>query len=160
MNNMAAKKTLPFEIYSTNNLTSTFSDTEIDLRAYMDLADNQVFAIEDVWVGVDTTETTALASLGYRAQLTDLQQSDMVSHSEPTSIAMSVFDGSVGYNFEHSALEDAPQPRYNVSGKLYLGGERIGSNNVAIVTRITGQIVTLSTKDYAQLVLTTNKLTA
>jgi len=157
---MAAKKTLPFEIYSTNELTASYSDTAIDLRVYMDLADNQVFAIEDVFIGVDTTEMTALASLGYRAQLCDLQQGNMVSHSEPTSIAMSVFDGAAGYAFEHSALDDAPQPRYNVTGKLFLGGIRVGSNNVSLVTRITGQIVTLSTKDFAQLVLTTNKLTA
>lgn len=157
---MAAKaKTRPFEIYATDSASASYNTIEIDLGEYMDLADNQVFAVEDVWIGVDTVETQALTNLAFRAQLTDTDPADFVSHSEPTSIGMVTFDGSTGAMFSHSALEDSPEPRYNVTGKLYLASQRFGSNSASIITRITGKIVTMGVKEYAQLVLETNRLT-
>lgn len=157
---MAAAKTRPFEIYATKEAASGYGTTEIDLGEYTDLGDNQVFAIEDVWIGVDVTETTQANALSYRAQVTDTAPGAFVSHSEPTSIALSIFDGTSGVLFEHSALDNSPEPRYIVTGKLYLNAQRFGANSVSLVTRITGKIVTLGVKDYAQLVLETNRMTA
>lgn len=164
---MSKKKTSTF--YLTERLTMTADDTAvtgtIDLGAYVDVADRQAIAIEEVdFIFQGTTAAEELtASVGQDStvfiQLSDLNRGGTIQFADDRALVAS---GTMMIDFSNNAVTNASDMypdiygardgvRLVVNDQLYLTGlttEVASSKAVNCTVRIKAHVCSLTAKDW------------
>jgi len=152
---MASAKTRDFEVFETIVDNAAGNVQTIDLNTFVDVAEMEAFRIEQVHIGIDTTETTPATSI-FMAQLAleDLSVA-FISHASFDSLYLTFSDATTGFVEESLSLGDVKQIRYVPGGQLQVRADRTsGTSDVNLYIRITGKISKLSASDYMSLALT------
>lgn len=152
---MASAKTRDFEVFETIVANAAGNVQTIDLNTFVNVAEMEAFGIEQVHIGIDTTETTPATSI-FMAQLAleDLSGA-FISHASFDSLYLTFSDATTGFVEESLSLGDVKQIRYVPGGQLQVRADRTsGTSDVNLYIRITGKISKLSASDYMSLALT------
>ncbi len=155
---MASAKTKTFEITALVQADNVADNVALDMTDYVDLADNEVFLIQEWDIMLDPTMAFPAAACDIRFQLADTNIVDFVSINDRTSIGAA----RLGYNtptFEVSkSLSMSHDTDYGenliVSRTLWLRSVNSAASTEDHTRTIRGKIVKPSAKDYMALVLT------
>ena len=164
---MSKKKTSTF--YLTERITMTGSGTPvtatIDLGAYVDVADRQAIAIEEVdfifqGTAADTPLTTSAgADASIFVQVSDLNRGGTIQFADDRALVAS---GTLNLDYSNNTLSKSSDHfpdimgardgvRLVVNDQLYLTGESsavAGSNSINCTVRIKAHVASLSAKDF------------
>lgn len=158
---MASSKTKQFEIYADLDISTTASNTVLDLSDYVDVADNEVFALEEWDVLINPTEPWPTTEQDIRIQMADSNISDFVSHADRTSMGVARLllnttteTGRTFFDEYDLAHDDNGEPTLIVSKSLWVRTIGSSAGAVSFAIRLRGKIVKPSAKDYMALVLT------
>ena len=153
---MASAKTKTFEITALIQADTTADNQPLDLTDYVDVADNEVFMIEEWDVMLDPTEAfPALADC--RFQIADTNIAAFVSLNDRTSVGVA----RIGYDgatlSTNKVLSMSSDTNYGenliVSRTLWVRNESSAGTLDHTLT-IRGKIVKPTAKEYMALVLT------
>ena len=158
---MASAKTKEFEVYSDLTVTTTAGNTVLDLSDYVDVADNEVFALDEWDVIINPTDTWPSVETEIIIQMADSNISDFVSHADRTSIGVgrlllnnTTEAGRTLYSQFDLAHDNTGEPTLIVSKNLWVRTDAVGNTPNSLSIRLRGKIVKPSAKDYMALVLT------
>lgn len=154
---MATAKTKTFELTALVQADNTADNAVLDLTDYIDLADNEVFMLEEWDVMLDPTEAFP-STCECLFQIADTNIADFVSLNDRTSLGVA----RLGYNGTDKSISK----QLSMSADTNYGENLIVSrsiwirNSCSIVATLDhtvtmrGKIVKPSAKDYMALVLT------
>ena len=154
---MASAKTKTFEITALVQANNAADNVALDMTDYVDLADNEVFLIQEWDIMLDPTEVFP-ADNECRFQIADTNITDFVSINDLTSVGVA----RIGYNLAdfqiNKTLSMSHDTDYGenliVSRTLYLRNITSLAATLDHTLTIRGKIVKPSAKDYMALVLT------
>lgn len=153
-------KTNEFEIYVKLALSTTASNTSMDLTDYVDIADNEALKVDEVDIVLDPTEDMLDTSEG-KFQLADSNIQAFVSHADRTSlyVARQSFQGNGAGEFGMWHQESFSSLTPLIVNKTLFCRHQLNSQGASptsanFTLRIKGMIVKPSAKDYMALVLT------
>ena len=150
---MAKASTRDFEIYIELDLSSSPTNTVLDLTDYVDIADNQAFEVHEVDIVLDMNSAFPAANCEALFQLADSNIQSFVTHADRTSlyIARQTFDAAA-FGMWHQESFSSLTPLI-VSKSLWCR-HKVSTGTEDFTLRLKGRIVTPSAKDYMALVLT------
>lgn len=154
---MSKAKTKTFEITALIQADSTADNQELDLTDYVDVADGEVFLIQEWDIMLDPTEAFP-ADNECIFQIVDSNVTTFVSINDRTSIGVA----RLGYNLAdfqiNKTLSMSHDTDYGenliVSRSLWVRNECSASLNLDHTLTIRGKIVKPTAKQYMALVLT------
>lgn len=153
---MASAKTKTFEITALVQADASADNQPLDLTDYVDVADNEVFLIQEWDVMLDPNVTFPTLSL-CTFQIADTNISDFVSLNDRTSIGVARIGYDASTFTTTKELSMSADTNYGenliVSRTLWVRNESsVGTLNHTLTIR--GKIVKPSAKEYMALVLT------
>tara|TARA_Y100000004_G_scaffold98907_1_gene110794 strand:- start:1670 stop:2143 length:474 start_codon:yes stop_codon:yes gene_type:complete len=151
---MAKPASKEFELYVEAIVSSTATNTALDMTDYVDIADNQAFEIHELDIVHDVTQTFPSSDTDVVFQLSDANLADFISHADRASlyICRKTFDSATLSMFKEESFSSITP--LIVSKTLYLRHDVLSGVAGNYTLRMKGRIVTPSAKDYMALVLT------
>lgn len=158
---MAAAKTRTFELTAFIQADTTADNTELDLTDYIDLADGEVFLLEEWSITLDPTEAhpglTAGAAVVATFQIADTNINTYVSNNERTSLGtgMLMYPADGSFDQQISMSSDSNYGENLIVSRSIWVRNKVNTGAALDHTLVMrGRIVKPSAKDYMALILT------
>jgi len=155
---MASAKTKTFELTALIEATNTAANTALDLTDYIDIADNEVFLLQEWGAMLDPSTTFPAAACEVLLQIADTNIQNFVSINDRTSLGVA----RLGYDTATFNISETT----SMSSDAEFGEDLIvsrtiwcRSQNSRVATEphtltIRGKIIKPTAKEYMALVLT------
>lgn len=151
---MAKADTKEFELYVGMTVSTSATNTALDMTDYVDIADNQAFEIHELDIVYDVNQGFPASDTDAVFQLSDANLGSFISHADRASlyICRKTFDTATLAMYREESFSSITP--LIVSKTLYLRHDILAGASGTYTLRMKGKIVTPSAKDYMALVLT------